>query len=282
MKFQKIALLGVGLIGASLGKALRVRGLAECVTGVGRSLKNLEEALERGCVTEIVTSGELEKAVSGAQLVVVCTPVGTVVPSIRECAKFSTSDTIFTDAGSTKLQIVRDLQTLPGNCIFVGGHPIAGKETSGAAAADENLYVEKLTVLTPSANTPAAAVERVRELWESVGSRVVCMSAEEHDAALAAVSHLPHIVSCVLSESTDPALLPYSGTGYQSVSRLSAGNVEVWRDILLANRAPILEAMERYQTHLERFRTLLAAGDAAGLEAFLTQARQSSAALHED
>lgn len=279
MLFQKITIIGVGLIGASLGKAALERGVAREVVGVGRSRKNVEEALQLGCITEVMDSARMAEAVKGAEMVVLCTPVSAIAPLVREASRFADSGTIFTDAGSAKAELVRELATLPGRGTFLGGHPIAGKETSGALQADSGLFQGKITLLTPTSMTPTNVQARVTQLWQSVGARVFTMSPEEHDAALARTSHLPHVVACVLAAVTPESVLPYAGTGFQSATRLAEGSVEVWRDILRANRAAISSAIQSYTSQLNQLQAALDADDVPELEAILTLAKRIRNAL---
>lgn len=269
---NKIAIIGVGLIGASLGKALLKNRAVTNISGFGRRRSNLETALAGGCITQIADS--LEEAVSDAEIVVVCTPVETIGLTIRQALPFVRPGTIFTDVGSTKASIFEDFQALceSDGCVFIGGHPIAGKETSGAAAADENLYVGKTTVLTN--REPKDAFEKVEAMWRAVGANVVFMPASEHDAVLARTSHLPHLLSCVLSAVTDPELYPFTGTGYASMTRLSGGSPEIWRDILMDNRENVLAAMERFERQFDEIREILNLNDSKALEKFLTIARE--------
>ncbi len=270
---NKIAILGVGLIGASLGKALLKNGVARVVTGFGRRRSNLETALENGCITEI--ADRLEDAVRDAEIIVVCTPVETIAQIIRYALPFAKSGAVFTDVGSTKASLFEDFHGIceAHGCAFIGGHPIAGKETSGAESADENLYQGKTVVLTN--RTPETAFQTVEEMWKATGARVVFMSATEHDAVLAQTSHLPHLLACVLSAVTEPKLYPFSGTGYNSMTRLAAGSPEVWRDILTDNKQNVLNAMDLFTASYRELREILENGDAQALENYLNYAREN-------
>ncbi|MDO4627634.1 MAG: prephenate dehydrogenase [Planctomycetia bacterium] len=270
---NKIAILGVGLIGASLGKALLKNGVVRVVTGFGRRRTNLETALESGCITEI--ADRLEDAVRDAEIIVVCTPVETIAQIIRYALPFAKSGAVFTDVGSTKASLFEDFHGIceAHGCAFIGGHPIAGKETSGAAAADENLFQGKTVVLTN--RIPENAFHSVEDMWKATGARVVFMSATEHDAVLAQTSHLPHLLACVLSAVTEPKLYPFSGTGYNSMTRLAAGSPEVWRDILTDNKQNILTAMDQFTASYCELREILENGDTQALENYLTRAREN-------
>ena len=274
---EKITIIGVGLLGASLGQGLLRRGLVREVVGYGRSRTNLEVALERGCITEIAE--DLAIAVRDVSLVVVCTPVGKIVELVHQCVAAGSCGTVFTDVGSTKGEIVSALRVLPGENVFVGGHPIAGREATGAVAADGDLFVGTPTVLTPLNTTPQDALAAVQALWESVGAQVVCLSAEEHDAILAKTSHIPHLLSCVLSAVTPPSLDYLSGTGFASMTRLARGSGELWRDILMQNRQNVLSALELLTGKLQELHQTLSNGDVAELEAFLNLAKKNRDAL---
>lgn len=270
---KKIAIIGVGLIGASLGKALLKKGVVESVSGFGRRRANLETALENRCITHIAQT--LEEAVRDAEVVVVCTPVETIAKTIREAAPFVEPGTVFTDVGSTKASIFDDFHEIceEFGCVFIGGHPIAGKEVSGAVSADDQLYVGKTVVLTN--RVPEEAFQKVEALWRSVGANVVFMSALEHDAVLARTSHLPHLLACVLSSVTEPELFPFTGTGYESMTRLASGSPEVWRDIFSDNRPNLISALEDYLEKLAELRKIIESGDKNLLEEFLGAAKSN-------
>lgn len=268
---KKIAIIGVGLIGASLGKALLKNGIVEIVSGFGRRRANLETALENESITHIAET--LEEAVHCAEIVVVCTPVETIARTIREALPFVEPGTVFTDVGSTKASIFDDFHGIceEFGCVFIGGHPIAGKERSGAASADAELYVGKTVVLTN--RFPESAFQKVSEMWRSAGANVIFMPALEHDAVLARTSHLPHLLACVLSAVTPPKLFPFTGTGYESMTRLASGSPEVWRDIFSDNRPNLISALEDYLEKLAELRKIIESGDESVLEGFLANAK---------
>lgn len=285
---RRITIVGAGLIGASIGQGLLARGLVDSVIGLGRSRENLEAALQKRCITQIADS--LEDAVRDVDLVVVCTPVSVIAEQIWQATEYAREGTVFTDAGSTKVSLAAGLERLPNGCFFVGGHPIAGKETSGAGAADGNLFVGRTTILTPVNSSTQSqprysagfqqAVEMVRQMWLALGANVVEMTPEEHDAMLARTSHLPHLLSVALAATMGTeANRPFAGTGFQSMTRLAAGRPEVWRDILIDNRANVLEALGVYKEQLDRLYQMLSDSDAAELEATLLLAKKNRDAL---
>ncbi|HEX7447409.1 MAG TPA: prephenate dehydrogenase/arogenate dehydrogenase family protein, partial [Pirellulales bacterium] len=212
-RFQTVAILGVGLIGGSIGLGLLRRRLVRRVIGIGRRAESLRIAKELGAVTS--TTVVLEEGVAEADLAVVCTPVGRIVEDVRTLAPACRQGTVITDVGSTKGAIVAGLRGgLPEGVCFIGGHPLAGGEQSGAAAADADLFVDRTVVLTPDVRTPLDALDALGVFWRDLGSRVVEMEAAEHDRALAATSHLPHLAAAALAAATPPELLPLTAGGW--------------------------------------------------------------------
>jgi prephenate dehydrogenase len=273
-----MAIAGVGLMGASLGLAVRKRSLADEVVGFGRGEENLRTAKERGALDRY----ELEpgRAAEGADLVVLAVPVGAMQPLAAAMVPRAARDAVVIDVGSVKRCVVEVLEPLvPPPAAFVGCHPIAGTEQSGAAHASERLLEGRWCILTPTDRTDARALGRVRELWEAVGMRVDLMGAEDHDRLLALVSHLPHVVAWALVgaieservDGRDP--LAYSGGGLRDTTRIAASQAGMWRDILLANRAEVLRAIERLDGALGRLRRAIEDGDGAALEAELERLR---------
>ncbi len=224
--FGTVAIVGVGLIGGSIGLALRTRALADRVIGIGRRQASLRIARRVGAVTN--TTIELHKGVAEADLVVVCTPVGHIVEHVRSAAAHCRPGTLITDAGSTKQAIVAALdEQLPGGCRFLGSHPLAGSEKSGPAHADAELFEGRVAVITPTVNTRAEDYDRVAHFWQALGSVVVRMSPEEHDRALAITSHLPHVAAAALATTVPEHLFRLAGAGLLDTSRLAAGGVDI-------------------------------------------------------
>lgn len=279
---QTVAIIGVGLIGGSIGLALRRRKLAGRIVGIGRRRSSLAKALEHKCVTETTTS--IARGVAEADLVVVCTPVELIPETIAEAAKHAPAGALLTDAGSTKEAVVAKTEALlaaanldPSR--FVGSHPIAGSERTGATAAVADLFEGRTVVVTPTSSTAAATTSTVEKFWKSVGASVVQMSPAEHDAALARTSHLPHLVASALAAATPDELLPLTGTGWSDTTRVAAGDAELWRQILATNAAPTLKAMADFETVLSRLRTALESGDGAELARILAEGKRRRDAL---
>jgi len=276
--FEKVVIIGVGLIGGSLGLAGKGKGIFGEVVGVGRSRANLEHARERGAVDRFLH--ELREALAGADLVVLATPVQGIVTVGKEIAPLLEEGTILTDVGSVKEGLVRELESsLPAGVHFVGGHPIAGSEESGASAAREDLFLRRRTILTPTRRTDPEALARVHAMWEAVGSLVVEMEADVHDTILAAVSHLPHMVAYALAgtlmEMTEdyPDITDYAAGGFRDTTRIAASHPEMWRDICKMNKKKIVEMIEKYEAVLEKIKFQIQGNDFAKLSRTFQEAR---------
>ena len=278
MRLENVAIVGVGLIGGSIGLALRQRNLAENVIGIGRRQVSLRIARRVGAITH--TTIDMAKGVAQADLVIICTPVGTIAQHVQEAAQHCPEGTLITDAGSTKQQIVEALDGhLPRGCRFLGGHPIAGSEKTGANHAQADLFDGRLTVLTPTKNTRAEDYDLLEEFWHGLGSIVVQMSAEEHDRALALTSHLPHMAAAAMANTITENYFRLAGTGLLDTSRLASGDTNLWKQILLQNRENVLPALEQYHGQLQILHTAIRNNDEAALERFLTTAKKNRDAL---
>lgn len=276
-RLGRMGVVGVGLIGGSLALALRRANLVGEVVGVGRSRANLDVALARGILDR---GGNDPALVAGCDLVVLATPVAALARTAAAVAPHLGRDTIVTDVGSVKASVVRDCgAALAGRGRFVGSHPIAGTEDSGAAAASADLFSGARCVLTPVSSTDADARARVRELWQAVGMDVVEMDPETHDEILALVSHVPHLLAFALvraareSAAAGPDPLPFAGPSFAGATRVAASSPETWRDILIANAPAVARALAGVRRHLDALQRVAAGGDAAGLEALLREAR---------
>ena len=256
--WDTVAVVGVGLIGGSIGLALRERGLARNVVGVGRDKERLGIAEQRGAVTSTTT--DWSKGVRDAKLIVACTPVDHVVDHVRLVSESCQAGTLITDAGSTKGRICRELESQPvAGGVFVGSHPMAGSHKSGPEHARGDLFEDSLTVVTPTERTREEHTEQIELFWKSLGSHVVRTSPEEHDRAVAAISHLPHVVASALAASTSPDHLPLAGTGWRDTTRVAAGEAELWRQILADNRDHVLQSLDNFAKVLTEIRDALAA-----------------------
>ncbi|HEU5116886.1 MAG TPA: prephenate dehydrogenase/arogenate dehydrogenase family protein [Isosphaeraceae bacterium] len=271
-----MTIIGVGLIGGSLGLALRKRGLAGRVVGVGRDPERLEEARRLGAIDEGTT--ELADGLAGASVAVVCTPVNRLPEIVIEAAKVGPNEILLTDAGSTKRALVERVEADPGACSrFVGAHPIAGSERSGVANARDDLFEGQTCVLTRTSRTPPERFRRAEAFWSSVGSRIMVMSPSEHDLALAMTSHLPHVAASALASVVDPAVLGLAAGGYRDGTRVAGADPDLWTAIYLDNRRPLMETLDRYLDRLASFRDALRDADAERIQQFSREARENRA-----
>ncbi len=284
---HKLAIFGVGLIGGSVALALKQAAAVAEVVGVGRSRANLDAALKLGIIDRIATTAAA--AVQGADVVLLAVPVGQMAALMLEIAPHLGAETIITDVGSTKQDVAALMQQhlaahLP-NC--VPGHPIAGAETCGAAAARADLYQGRNVVLTPLLQSDQAALEKVRALWQACGAKVSEMPATKHDAIFATVSHLPHLLAYTLVDmiarrDNADTLFSFAASGFRDFTRIAGSSPEMWRDIALANRQALLNEIEQYQASLEQMRIALTAEDAAALEATFKRAQTARVRWSEE
>jgi prephenate dehydrogenase len=284
--FDKLVILGVGLIGGSLARALRERSGTEgarTVIGVGRSSASTGRALELGVIdgsAALNDAASLREALSGADLVLLAAPVAQTQPLLERIAPFLDPATIVTDAGSTKSDVVAAARAALGARIgqFVPGHPIAGREASGVEAALPDLYVGRNVVLCPLPENAPAAVERVAAMWRATGALVRDMAPGQHDRVFASVSHLPHLLSFALVEqilnSPDAALkFSFAAGGFRDFTRIAASSPEMWRDVCVANRVALLDELDAYTAVLARLRAAIEAADGAALETVFARSR---------
>ena len=269
---DRLAIVGVGLLGGSLGMALRQQGLAGEVVGIGRTQRNLDQALARGCIDR--ASRRIED-VAGADLVVLATPVAQLAQSARDAAPYLRDGAIVTDVGSSKATVVRDCAAALGPAArFVGSHPIAGLERSGAAAARADLFAGARCVVTPVADTDPEACRRVVALWRAVGMDVEEMDPAEHDRVLALTSHLPHVVAWALARSVQerPGALELSGPSLRDMTRIAGASIEMWKDILLTNAEAVGAEIAVFRDRLDALARAVDQGDGAALEQQLGEA----------
>ncbi|MCA9063773.1 MAG: prephenate dehydrogenase/arogenate dehydrogenase family protein [Planctomycetaceae bacterium] len=276
---QRVVIVGVGLIGGSIAAALRVR-LPECrIAGVGRNAERLQAAADAGLLDEFSTQ-VTDFIVGENSLTVVCLPVDQIARCVRQVCLHAGSNCVVTDAGSIKGAIYESLRSDGGVPVqFVGSHPIAGSEQSGFEFADADLYVQRTCVVTAESAAPAL-VRRVERFWKLLGSSVALMDADEHDRTLAVTSHLPHAMACATAGVLDPALLPFSGTGFRDTTRVAAGSVDVWQSIMNGNRTHLVNAIDRAIVSLQQLRTAVHVGDQAALRAWLEHAASVRRQLH--
>lgn len=263
-RFGAIAIAGVGLIGGSIGMALRARGLADRVIGLGRDRLRLDEAKALGAIDEGTT--DPSEAAVEAEIIVVCTPTDRIADDVKRLAAIAPADTLITDAGSAKGRILRAVEHDDrARRMFVGAHPLAGSERRGAVAAREDLFVDRVCVLTPTEWTAPELLERAERFWAGIGCRIVRMDPDAHDAALARTSHLPHLVASALALSVPAEYLPLAAGAYRDGTRVAASDPELWIAIFQENSEHLLDALDEYRQSLDQFRHALVSGDQESL-----------------
>ncbi|MFN3544434.1 MAG: prephenate dehydrogenase [Thiobacillus sp.] len=278
MIVDRLALVGTGLIGGSFALALKQAGAVREVVGVGRNPARLTLARELGLIDRAVDWAEAAQA----DCILLALPVGETEAVLRQLAPHLKAGAVVTDAGSTKANVVAAARTALGTRVpdFVPGHPIAGSEQSGPAAARADLYRGKRVVLTPEADTRADAVARVRALWEVAGAQVETLDAAQHDRIFAAVSHLPHLAAYTLVDelarrADGEVFFRFAASGFRDFTRIAGSSPEMWRDIALANRDALLAELDAYLAALQTLRAAVDARDGAALHTIFSRARKA-------
>jgi prephenate dehydrogenase len=274
--FRQVTIVGLGLIGGSLGMALRRHRVAARVIGVSRKASTIREAKRRGAIDEGTTN--TRQAVVGADLVVIATPVDTIVPYAKRLAPFMRPGSVLTDVGSTKVSIVQQLSSLPRRTAFVGGHPIAGSEQRGIGAATPRLFDGSVCILTPTARTNRRALSAVKRLWAPVAGRVVTMDPRAHDRLLGGTSHLPHLIAFALAGAVGSST-KCAPRSFLDMTRIAKSDPDLWDDIFLTNRDAILAAAGRFERHWRSLRNAVAHGDRATLRRVLASAKRNRDAI---
>lgn len=284
---KRLAILGVGLIGGSLARALRDAGHVQEIVGYGRGLANLQRAVELGVADRIETSPA--SAVRDADMVVLATPVGSMDALFKAIVPYLAKDAVLTDVGSVKGAVVAAARAaLAGKFAdFVPGHPIAGTERTGVGASFASLYVGRRVALTPLPETHPEALARVRAMWQAAGADVVSMSVEHHDQVLAATSHLPHLLAYALvdmlaRQDDSREIFSFAAGGFRDFTRIASSDPVMWRDISLANRDAILIMMKRYRSALDDLIKAVGAGNGAQLHELFMRAKAARDALMTD
>jgi prephenate dehydrogenase len=268
---ERLCIIGVGLIGGSIGLAAHQRGLARHVVGVGRNAERLKLAVQMGAIDEATMS--LQEGVSQADMVVVCTPVGLIVPTIKMCLQWLSEQCVVTDVGSVKSGIVQKATDLLGGR-FVGGHPMAGSEQTGVQNARADLFEGTTWALTPTERTAQEALQKVDALAQGVGAQVIRADPEEHDRAVALTSHLPHAVALALVHVAENTPYPQLiGGSFRDGTRVAASSPELWRDIFLHNREHVLWAIDEFVGQLQEVRAAIETEDAETIQRLFIDAR---------
>jgi prephenate dehydrogenase len=262
-EYDTVAIVGVGLIGGSIGLALRERRLAQTIVGIGRRQQSLDIARDVGAIDRGVTN--LASGVADAQLIIIATPVDTIAERVMQVSAVCPAGSLITDAGSTKETIVSavdaGLVTRRGGPRFVGSHPLAGDHRTGPEHSRADLFEGRTVVITPTEHTRPAAVTEVSGFWQSLGAKLHQMTPSEHDAALAVTSHLPHVVAVALAAATPSKLLPLTASGWRDTARVAGGDPALWQAILTANRQHVLDAMDLMEQTFSSLRDSLEHGD---------------------
>ncbi|MDT4328366.1 prephenate dehydrogenase [Methylomonas sp. MED-D] len=290
--FERLCIIGVGLIGGSIAKAARAEGLCKQVVALGRekNLPNMQRAVELGVIDAFYT--DPAQAMAGTDCVIICTPVGSMQAIFEQLKPYWNSQTLYSDAGSTKGSVVEAARAVfgkvPSN--FVPAHPIAGAERSGVEAAKVDLYKNRRLILTPLPSTDPRAVDQFSAFWRRIGSSVAIMSVEHHDTVLAATSHLPHILAFALvgmlgRKDEQREIFKYAAGGFRDFSRIASSDPTMWQDICLANKQEIIPLIQQFQAELNQVEHLLHNGDASALFetfSYAKQARQRFLEIFDD
>lgn len=279
MQLNVLTIVGVGLIGGSIGLAAKRRGVAKCVRGLGRQQASLDRARDVAAIDEAYL--DPRSAVEGSDLIVFCTPVDQIADQVLRFASHCPPGALLTDAGSTKSIIVERVEReLPRTGPhFVGSHPLAGSEKRGPDFADADLFEGRWTVVTPTPRTDPGVVARVTEFWRALGSRVKTMTPADHDRALALTSHLPHLVAAALAGTLPPDMRELTASGFRDSTRIAAGDPGLWTAIFEHNQGSLTEALDRFETVLHEYRRALERKDASSLATLLTRAKEVRDAL---
>jgi prephenate dehydrogenase len=281
IRFNKITIIGVGLMGGSLGLALRQHQVAREIIGLGRNSQRLEKALKLGAIDRATT--DYKDALTDADVVVICTPVGDIVSQFQTILPFLKPGCIVTDAGSTKTTIVCEIDRLlkesKSPVHFIGSHPMCGSEHSGVEAAKVDLYQNALCILTPGTNEAQEATAAIKSLWESVGCRTMIMVPQSHDVAVACVSHLPHVMAASLiitmmeMDNSQDVYPKIASSGFRDTTRVAGGHPELWKDICIENKDAIIDVIHKMKANLNEFETAIQQGNSETLYRLFDTAR---------
>ncbi|MFH2012955.1 MAG: prephenate dehydrogenase/arogenate dehydrogenase family protein [Pseudomonadota bacterium] len=279
--FEKVAIIGLGLIGGSLAKASKGGNLFKKVVGIGRNKNNLKRGIDLGAIDSYTTHAT--EGVSDADLVVLATPPGLIVEIIKEVLPYIPDGCIITDVGSVKEEIVKGVERLitdNNNIHFVGGHPIAGTENSGIEAIDPQLFIGHKCILTPTLETNKIAFEKIKTMWEKVGCKVVSMDMVKHDSIFSVVSHLPHVVAFSLINAIinirylKEDIVSYSAGGLKDFTRIAASDPIMWKDIFIMNKENMLDGITHFQSSLEEIKKAIEEEDSGKLVSIFQKSRE--------
>ena len=286
--FNKIAIIGVGLLGGSISLACKKFAVAKERIGYGRNRETLEQAQKAGVID--VIGEDLESSVRDADLVVLCAPVGALVTLAEQVLSAVKPGCILTDVGSVKGSVVQNISSLlPDEKVyFVGSHPIAGGEQSGFQAASAELLDGAKCIVTPDGSIPNEVMDKVTAFWQAIGMQVICLSSEEHDWIYGAVSHLPHIVAYALMNTIGETgtkshdnVISFSGSGLRDCTRIAASNPVMWRDICVSNKTVLLQLIDQFEKTLGEMRTWIETGNSSELEKSFDMANEYQRNINE-
>lgn len=276
--FNKVAIVGVGLIGGSLGLALRKKGLVGEIIGFSRHEESLRLAKRRRIIDEGYR--DIRKVILDKDLVILATPVNKIIEIIPQIFPFLKRGAIVTDVGSTKSEIVKQAEKyLTGEVYFVGAHPLAGSEKKGVKEAKENIFENAFCIVTPTKNTDKFSLRKIIRLWESLGTKVKIMNPDEHDALVAKISHLPHAIAVALILALDKKLIPLGAGGLKDTTRIALSDPKLWQDIFLTNQKKIIGALAEFSLTLKKITTSLKNRDKDRLYYFLKRAKEKRSLL---
>lgn len=281
---ENLTIIGVGLIGGSLARALRAANAVQNITGYGRTISHLQQALELNVIDRVASN--IKDAVADADVVVLAVPVETLIDFLAQLADVLLDKTIVTDVGSVKGNILEAAKKNLGTHFsrFVPGHPIAGTEKSGVANSFPELFQQHKVILTPEANTDTNAISVIQNMWQQAGAEVVLMNSDKHDQLLAASSHLPHILAYALVENLVrrddyEEIFDLAAGGFRDFTRIASSDPEMWRDICMANRDALLESLHGFQKDLKKIYAAIKEGDGDTLSEIFSRAKQARDAL---
>jgi len=267
--FNQVTIIGVGLIGGSLGMAIKKKKLAKKVIGFSRRKSTLKCALKLKAVDKATLN--LKQAVKDSDLIILAAPPKTIIKLAKKIVKLVKKDCILTDVGSSKAEIVSSIERkLPRNIKFVGAHPLAGSEKKGVAFACPELFKNSLCIFTPTSRTNAAVLRKIKKLWLSLGADIKSMKPSQHDKILAFISHLPHIVSFGLIQSIPDKFLKFAPQGLKDMTRIASSDAVIWRDIFLSNKKELLVTIDKFQNSLRALKRSIRSNDASKLEKILS------------
>jgi prephenate dehydrogenase len=268
-----VVIVGVGLIGGSIGQALKNRAHTAAVVGVGRDQATLDLAVRLGAIDRGTT--DFESAAADADVVIVCTPVNRIADDVRRAAERAPGHVLITDVGSSKRQIVEAVERHPRSAaVFVGAHPLAGSERRGVNHARADLFEGRVCILTPTPRTRADRTRRTHAFWSALGCRVLEMAPAEHDEVLAYTSHLPHALAAALAASVPADWLPMAAGAYRDCTRVAAADTGLWTAIFRDNRGPLLKALGTLQESLDAFKYALMTDDEVAIRGWWSEARK--------